>query len=51
MLFDWLITGQVIETNPAAAVRAPKYVVKKGTTPVLTADEAGQLLKSIAVWN
>ena len=23
MLFDWLVTGQVIESNPAAAVRAP----------------------------
>jgi integrase/recombinase XerD len=47
MLFDWLILGQVIETNPAAAVRAAKHVVKKGKTPVLTADEARQLLDSI----
>jgi site-specific recombinase XerD len=23
MLFDWLITGQVVPTNPAAAVRGP----------------------------
>ena len=30
MLFDWLITGQVIDANPAAAVRATKHVVKKG---------------------
>jgi len=28
MLFDWLITGQVLPTNPAAAVRGPKHVVK-----------------------
>src|SRR5947209_2360429 len=35
MLFDWLITGQVLPTNPAAAVRGPKHVVKTGTTPVL----------------
>src|SRR5262249_31490502 len=47
MLFDWLIVGQVIEINPAAAVRAAKHVVKKGKTPVLTADEARQLLDSI----
>src|ERR1700677_381513 len=47
MLFDWLITGQVLEANPAAAVRAAKYVVKKGKTPVLNADEARQLLDSI----
>jgi hypothetical protein len=39
MLFAWLITGQVFDANPAA-VRAPKHVVKKGKTPVLTADEA-----------
>jgi site-specific recombinase XerD len=47
MLFDWLITGQVIEVNPAAAVRAPKHVVKKGKTPVLKADQARELLDSI----
>jgi site-specific recombinase XerD len=28
MLFYWLITGQVLPTNPAAAVRGPKHVVK-----------------------
>jgi hypothetical protein len=33
--------------NPAAAVRGPKHVIKKGKTPVLTADEARQLLDSI----
>jgi site-specific recombinase XerD len=48
MLFDWLILGQIIDANPAAAaVRAAKHVVKKGKTPVLTADEARQLLDSI----
>ena len=47
MLFDWLITGQVIDANPAAAVRGPKHVVKKGKTPVLKADEARELLDSI----
>jgi site-specific recombinase XerD len=47
MLFDWLITGQIIEINPAAAVRAAKHVVKKGKTPVLKADEARELLDSI----
>jgi site-specific recombinase XerD len=49
MLFDWLILGQIIEINPAAAVRAAKHVVKKGKTPVLKADEARQLLDSIDV--
>jgi len=47
MLFDWLITGQVIEINPAVAVRAAKQVVKKGKTPVLKADQARELLDSI----
>ena len=47
MLFDWMILGQVIEINPAAAVRAAKHVVKKGKTPVLKADEARQLLDAI----
>jgi integrase len=47
MLFDWLITGQVLPTNPAAAVRGPKHVVKTGTTPVLEGAEWRKLLKSI----
>jgi site-specific recombinase XerD len=47
MLFDWLVVRQVVEINPAAAVRGPKYVVKRGKTPVLEADEARQLLDSI----
>ena len=47
MLFDWLVTGHVLEVNPAHAVRGPKYVVRKGKTPVLTAGEARELLESI----
>jgi site-specific recombinase XerD len=47
MLFDWLIVGQVVGQNPAAAVRGPKHVVNKGKTPVLDGDEAKQLLASI----
>jgi site-specific recombinase XerC len=47
MLFDWLVTGHVIEVNPAHAVRGPKYVVKKGKTPVLASDEARALLDAI----
>src|SRR5712691_8070723 len=35
MLFDWLVLGHVLEVNPAHAVRGPKYVVRKGKTPVL----------------
>ena len=47
MLFDWLVVGQVVATNPAAPVRGPKYTVKKGKTPVLTGEEARQLIDSI----
>lgn len=38
MLFDWLVTGQVLAMNPAASVRGPKHVVKRGKTPVPDAD-------------
>jgi site-specific recombinase XerD len=48
-LFDWLIVGQVIGQNPAAPVRGPRHVVKKGKTPVLDGDEARKLLDSIDV--
>jgi site-specific recombinase XerD len=47
MLFDWLITGQVMPMNPAAAVRGPKHVVKTGKTPVLDAAEWRKLIDSI----
>ena len=47
ILFDWLVTGQVLELNPAHPVRGPKYSVKTGKTPVLTAEEARALLDSI----
>jgi site-specific recombinase XerD len=47
MLFDWLVVSQVIPMNPAAAVRGPKYVVKRGKTPVLSPDQARKLLDSI----
>jgi site-specific recombinase XerD len=49
MLFDHLTTGHVVPFNPAAAVRGPKHVVKKGKTPVLAAEEARQLLDAIDV--
>jgi site-specific recombinase XerC len=46
-LFDWLVTRQVIPTNPAAAVRGPRHSALKGRTPVLDATAARQLLDSI----
>ncbi len=47
MLFDYLVIGQVVPVNPAASVRGPRHVVKKGKTPVLTAEQARQLLDAI----
>jgi site-specific recombinase XerC len=47
MLFDWLVTGGVLATNPAHAVCGPKHVVKRGKTPVLTSDQARALIESI----
>jgi integrase/recombinase XerD len=49
MLFDWLVTGQILPTNPAASVRGPKHVVKKGKTLVLSAEQARQLIDSIPI--
>jgi site-specific recombinase XerD len=49
MLFDWLVVGQVLAINPAHAVRGPKHVVKRGKTPVLSEEQARQLLASIKV--
>src|SRR4051812_17893445 len=49
MLFDWLVTGQVIGVNPAASVRGPKHVVRKGKTLVLSAEDARTLLDSIEI--
>jgi site-specific recombinase XerD len=43
MLFDWLVTRHVIDTNRAHSVRGPCYAVKKGKTPVLTPEEAHAL--------
>ena len=40
MLFDWLVTGQVVPTNPAHSVRGPRHSVGKGSTPVLSSEEA-----------
>jgi site-specific recombinase XerC len=46
-LFDWLVAGQVMPTNPAASVRGPQHVVKSGKTPALDPAEARTLLDSI----
>jgi len=47
MMFDWLVVGQVVPSNPAMSVRGPKHVVKTGKTPVLDGSEWRKLLASI----
>ncbi len=46
-LFDYLVTGHIVEVNPAASVKGPRYSIAVGKTPVLTSDEAKKLLDSI----
>ena len=46
-LFDWLVIGQVVSSNPAAEVRGPTHVVKTGKTPVLQPAEVRLLFDSI----
>jgi integrase/recombinase XerD len=47
MLLDHLVTGGVLPFNPAAAVRGPKHVVKRGLTPALTVEETRELFAAI----
>jgi site-specific recombinase XerD len=47
MLYDWLVVGQVVRSNPASVVRGPKHVVKLGKTPVLSPEEADELFSGI----
>jgi site-specific recombinase XerD len=47
MLFDWLVVGQVMPTNPASSVRGPTHVVKTGKTPVLVGGEWRRLIDAI----
>jgi integrase len=48
-LFDWLVTGQVMPTNPAGSVRGPSHVVTAGKTPVLAPEEARALIDRIEI--
>src|ERR1700677_1746040 len=49
MLFDWLVTGQVMPSNPAHSVRGPRHSVSKGSTPVLSSEEATALLTGMDI--
>jgi site-specific recombinase XerC len=47
MLFDWLVVGQVMPSNPASSVRGPTHVVKTSKTPVLDGGEWQRLIDAI----
>ena len=49
MLFDWLVIGQAMPTNPAHSVRGPRHSVTKGSTPVLSSEDATALLTGMYV--
>jgi integrase/recombinase XerD len=44
MLFDWLVIGQVMPANSAHSVQCPRHSVTKGSTPVLSSEEATAIL-------
>ena len=46
-LLDWMVIGQIMPTNLAAAVRGPRHIVRRGKTPVLDPAEARQLIDKI----
>ncbi len=46
-LFDHLVTRHVIVINPAASVKGPKHVVRKGKTPALSPQQAESVLWTI----
>jgi site-specific recombinase XerD len=48
MLYDFLVIRQVVPVNPTASVRGPKYVVKRGKTPVWSREDTKRLLESIS---
>src|ERR1700730_5459283 len=51
MLYDFLVVRQITPSNPAHSVRGPKYVVKKGKTPVWSRQNATEFnSKGFGVW-
>jgi integrase/recombinase XerD len=47
MLFDYLVRGGVLRSNPVSAVRGPRLSARRGKTPILDGKEGGQLLAAI----
>jgi integrase/recombinase XerD len=51
MLFDYLVTGHVLEANPAAAVRGPKHVVTRGLTTNTLAGLRDRALIGVMIYS
>lgn len=49
MLFDHLVTGQIIPSNPAHPVRGPRHSTARGKTPVLDTEQARAVFASIPI--
>jgi integrase/recombinase XerC len=49
MLFDWLVIGHIVESNPTASVRGPKHRVAQGLTPAPAGREVEEIFRSIDV--
>jgi integrase len=47
--FDYLIVGGLLTANPARAVKGPREKVRGSKTPVLTPEQTGEFLASIAI--
>lgn len=47
MLFDWMVTGKCMPSNPASSVRSPRYSYKKGKTLILDEDGVKKLFAGI----
>jgi integrase/recombinase XerD len=46
-LFDWFVRSQIVKSNPLAHVRGPRHSSLQGKTPVLMANDARNLIRSI----
>lgn len=50
VFFNHLVSGGVLDTNPAAAVRGPRYSLRQGKTPVLYEEDARARGCNTAPW-
>ncbi|SEB02386.1 tyrosine-type recombinase/integrase [Rubrimonas cliftonensis] len=46
---DWITASHIIPYNPAAPVRGPRHVVRRGNTPALSREDARRLVQAIDV--